>query len=285
MGGGFNTVCSVNLPYPMVTLPMMRCVVTLFLALGVLWAHAQGMDPAWREIQEKRVLNVGLDFSLPYDTCLLSLDRKKNKLSGLEVDLVDFFASEWKAVVRWHRIAWENMWTEVSDGTIHMSVQEFYRPPEEDPSSRVTYSNGYLESGLALLHNAQEKLKGLPKFDGKRVAAFDDPWVTHYINTQGLQKKIKLYNDETRMFNHLQKGQLDYIIYDRPLLVGFLNKQKGKYAIFPHQRGYLEGSKGSYGVVIKKGNNELLREINKAIDLWIQSETVRAKVKKCGIGH
>ena len=123
------------------------------------------------------------------------------------------------------------------------------------------FSDPYYTSGLiVMVKKDDDTIKGFSDLEGKRIAV--------QIGTTGANKagevknaKVTAFNDNTAAAMELKNGGADAVINDSPVLKYYL--QQGGSADAKVVGAVMNSE--DYGIAVKKGNDKLAAEINKAL--------------------
>ena len=131
----------------------------------------------------------------------------------------------------------------------------------DERKKAVDFSAPYYTSGLIILVNKDnDSIKSLADLKGKSIAV--------QIGTTGEKKgrsvegaKIKAFNANTEAVMELQNKGVDAVINDAPVVGYYLAQGGAKVA--KTVGSVMEAEE--YGIAVKKGNKQLLDDINKAL--------------------
>ncbi|WP_405383436.1 basic amino acid ABC transporter substrate-binding protein [Phascolarctobacterium sp.] len=131
----------------------------------------------------------------------------------------------------------------------------------DERKQAVSFSEPYYTSGLIVMVNKDNKeVKGIKDLEGKRIAV--------QIGTTGEKKartvkdaKVTAFNTNTEAAMEMKNKGVDAIINDSPV-VGYYLAQGGNATAMTVGE-IMEAEQ--YGLAVKKGNDQLLADVNKAI--------------------
>lgn len=128
-----------------------------------------------------------------------------------------------------------------------------------DPSLRgIEWSDGYLDFGLCLIVRQGSAVREVQHLDGRSVGIYTDPAAREWVESNVPGVTIREF-EGTGWFSHLDKGEVDAIIYDYPFAVEEIKE-------FPRLRIVkLNLNAASYSVGVPAGNLDLLDAVNAAI--------------------
>jgi polar amino acid transport system substrate-binding protein len=215
----------------------------------------------------------------------MEMKDQKGRIVGYEIDLINAIAAEAGLQVKFTDVPWRKIFNELDEGKYDAII------------ASVSITDGRREKyDFSEPYFTAEQLMVVPKamaeepLNGKTIAAFK---LTTGAETIRLYQKCSItfytVEESEKAFRDLSKGYIYGILCDSPLAVNYAvynKKYKGKFAI--RTDVIPEGSpipRENYGIVVKKGNAELLALINQGLqtvrdkgiegrirDKWIQYE-------------
>lgn len=129
-----------------------------------------------------------------------------------------------------------------------------------DEHPDLDYSLSYYQFGYCLVVKRTSGIQALKDLVGKKVGFYDDNRIREILNkaVQGKYQEVP-YNDYG-YFDDLMDGKLDAFIYDFPFAQHEIKPYKGQLIITQKDL-----SNNSYNIALKKTDQSLKKEINKAI--------------------
>ena len=132
----------------------------------------------------------------------------------------------------------------------------------EERKQQVIFSDPYYKSGLlVMVPKDNNDIKSIDDLKGKRIAV--------QIGTTGAFRaekvegaKVTAFNDNGSAVLEMKNGAADAVINDAPVLKYFLAQGGSEYAKTVGEVLNAE----DYGIAVKKGNDKLAAEINKALN-------------------
>jgi polar amino acid transport system substrate-binding protein len=209
----------------------------------------------------------------------MEMKDQKGRIVGYEIDLINAIAAEAGLQVKFADVPWRKIFNELDEGKYDAII------------ASVSITDGRREKyDFSEPYFTAEQLMVVPKamaeepLNGKTIAAFK---LTTGAETIRLYQKcsITFYTvEETeKAFRDLSKGYIYGILCDSPLAVNYAvynKKYKGKFAI--RTDVIPEGSptpRENYGIVVKKGNAELLTLINQGLQT-VRDKGIEGKIRE-----
>ncbi|WP_250033929.1 transporter substrate-binding domain-containing protein [Paractinoplanes maris] len=128
----------------------------------------------------------------------------------------------------------------------------------------LDFSVPYFDATQALATQAGKEVKTLEELVGKRLGVQGGTTGEEYINTQVKEKNLKIevvsYKDLAALQQALATNQVVAAVNDLPVWNEYIKANPGKVVV---AAGFDTGEQ--YGFAVKKGNAELLKNVNDAI--------------------
>jgi polar amino acid transport system substrate-binding protein len=202
------------------------------------------------------------------------LDANKN-IIGFEIDFMNAVAKEGGFKVEFKNTAWDGIFGGLEIGKYDAIISSVTITDER--KKKYDFSVPYINAGQLLV--TPKTLKGVKKLadlKGKKVGA--------QIGTTGameVQKvkgvELKNYDEIGLAFEDMAAGRIDGVVCDTPVAADYALQRaeyKAKFMIVGEPF-----TKEQYGVVVKKGNKELLALIDKGIKA-VQKKGINKELEK-----
>ncbi len=206
--------------------------------------------------ETQRVVTVASDATWPP---MEMIDENKN-LVGFNIDFMNAVAKEagFKAIIK--NTAWDGIFAGVEAGQYDAIISSVTITDKRKKA--MDFSIPYVNAGQVLVVPVGSAATTIADLKGKKVGA--------QIGTTGAMEikkvkgvKLKSYDEIGLTFEDMAAGRIDGVVCDTPIAANYaLQKKsyKGKFKITGKPF-----TKEHYGIVVKKGNKELLDLINKGI--------------------
>jgi len=179
---------------------------------------------------------------------------------GFDVDLMKAVAAEAKLDIEFKSVSWDGIFGGVTNGTYDIVASSVTITDER--KATLDFSEPYINAGqvLVVLTDNNKDTK-LADFVGRNVGA--------QVNTTGSAEvdkikgiKLKAYDDIALAFDDLVNKRSEAVVIDGPVAAQYLKNAKfqGKIKVVGDPM-----TSEFYGIVVKKGNKELLDKINAAL--------------------
>jgi polar amino acid transport system substrate-binding protein len=185
---------------------------------------------------------------------------KDKKIVGFDIDFMNAVAKEAGFTVEFKNTAWDGIFAGVESGQYDAIISSV--TITEERQKKYDFSLPYIDAGQILIVPKTEKAMKLADLKGKKVGA--------QIGTTGAfeikknkELELKTYDEVGLAFEDMAAGRIGGVVCDEPTAVIYAlqkSEYKDKFKIVGKAF-----TKEAYGIVVKKGNKELVDLLNKGI--------------------
>lgn len=129
----------------------------------------------------------------------------------------------------------------------------------EDRAKNLAFTDAYYDSKQSLLVPVGSEIATLADLDGAKVGVQKDTTGKTYAEENADGAEIVSLPDDPAMFQALQAGQVDALLQDLP--VNLVHTEDGKFTIVETY-----DTAEQYGLAAKKGNDQLVDDVNGALE-------------------
>ena len=200
------------------------------------------------------------------------MDANK-QIVGFDIDFMNAVAKEAGFKVVYKNTAWDGIFAGLEAGQYDAVLSSVTITGER--KAKYDFSHPYIDAGQVLIVPKTEKAVKLADLKGKKVGA--------QIGTTGAIEvkkvagvELKTYDEVGLAFEDMAAGRIVGVVCDEPTAIIYAMQKKEYNTKFK-----IVGkpfTKEAYGIVVKKGNKELLAMINKGI-LAVQKKKIDQKLK------
>ncbi len=130
----------------------------------------------------------------------------------------------------------------------------------EDRAKQIDFSDCYYVAGQSLLVPKDSTIASVKDLAGKTVGTVKGSTSEKNIRTAAPEAKVELFNTYAEAVQAMQAGRVDVVTTDDIILYGFQKQNPDKFKVVGGQF-----TSEPYGGGVKKGNTELLNEVNAVI--------------------
>lgn len=183
---------------------------------------------------------------------------ENGEIVGVDIDIAKEIAKELGKKLVIKDVAFDSIINEVKTGKADLGAAGISYSPER--AEQVDFSNNYSTSKQIIIIKEDSKINNINDIYNKKIAvqlgSIADSYVTeNYKNASIVRQKKYLAT-----IQDLKDNKVDCVVMDELPAKEILNNNPG-LKILPG-----ELTQDSYGMIIKKGNKELLETINKVIE-------------------
>lgn len=203
-----------------------------------------------------RTVTVGTDATWPP----MEMVNEQKQIVGYDIDLMNAVAKEAGFQVVYKNTAWDGIFAGLESGQYNAIISAVTITAERQV--KYDFSAPYINAGQVLVVPKAEKGTRVTDLKGKKVGA--------QIGTTGAIEvkkvagvELKTYDEVGLAFEDMAAGRVSGVVCDEPTAMIYALQKKEYAAKFK-----LVGkpfTKESYGIVVKKGDKELLALINKGL--------------------
>lgn len=233
------------------------------LALGLCVVSAAFAAP-------KKAITVASDATWPP---MEFVDANK-KVVGFDIDFINAVAKEAGLQVTVKNTAWDGIFAGVEAGQYDAIISSVTITPERQ--AKYDFTVPYVQIGQILVVPKGEKGTKLSDLKGKKLGA--------QIGTTGAMEikkvagvELKTYDEVGLAFEDMAAGRIAGVVCDEPTAITYALQKKeysSKFKIVGKSF-----TKEAYGIVVKKGNKDLVAQLNKGI-VAVQKKKIDTQLKK-----
>ena len=221
-------------------------------------APAASADTSLAAIKARGKLVVGVKYDVP---TFGFLNPETNELEGFDVEMGKAVAKrifgdetkvEFKEAVSKNRIPY------LDEGVVDVVFSTM--TANEERAQQIDFSDCYYVAGQSLLVPVDSDITGIEGLSGKSVGTVKGSTSEKNITEKAPEAKIELFDTYSEAVQAMQSGRVDAVTTDDIILYGFANKNPDRFKVVGGQF-----TQEPYAAGVKKGNTELLNEVNAAI--------------------
>ena len=205
------------------------------------------------------------------DTLIIGIDDKfaplgfrddKNEIVGFDIDYARAAAEEMGVEVEFQPIDWSTKETELNSGRIDL-IWNGYTITDER-KEKVLFTKPYLENSQVIMTLKNSNISAIADLEGKNVGVQALSSALDALNANPIVDKItnlSEYGDNVLALTDLKTKRTDAVIIDAVVADYYNTLEDGTFKIIEESL-----APEQYGVGVKKGNEELLEKLQKALD-------------------
>jgi polar amino acid transport system substrate-binding protein len=187
-----------------------------------------------------------------------SVDENSKEIVGFDVDLMNAIAKKANLQVAYNNVPWDSLLAGMAQCQYDVAISAMTITPER--AEQFAFSEPYFAAGQVVVVGSENAdITGKDALSGKTIGV--QLGTTGDIEAQKISgANVKTYDDVGLAFQDLLNGQIDAVIADNPLALGYIAQNEGKLKtagdVFTDE---------SYGIAVCKTNTELVQKINEGL--------------------
>ena len=205
---------------------------------------------------------------------------EKNELVGFDIDYARAAGEKMGKQVEFQPIDWGSKESELNSGRIDL-IWNGYTITDER-KEKVLFTKPYLQNAQVVVTLANSDMKKLADLNGKVVGLQKMSSAADALNASEWKDQIKTiteFPDNVLALSDLKIGRIDAVVRDQVVAGYYMTKDQGTFKCLEESL-----SPEEYGVGVKKGNEALLNELQKALDAMNQDGSA-AKISEKWFGE
>ena len=200
--------------------------------------------------------------------------RNPSRIIGFEVDLADALAERMGRKARFVQNQWDGLVPGLERAEYDVVINGLEITPER--AEKIHFSNPYFYSTLTLTTRADDtRIHGADDLRGLTAGVLRVTFAERYVQSLG-NVTIRSYDGQVQQFIDLALGRLDAVVMDTPVA--------SYYATGPQVRNFeIPAARMAFGIGIRKNDEELLHQINAALEAMRRDGTLRRIYTDWGI--
>lgn len=205
----------------------------------------------------EKVYVVGTDAAYPPFQMM-----EADKISGHDIDVMNAIAEAAGFKIEWKNTGWDPLFDGLDRGTVDIGISSI--TIREDRKQKYDFSEPYFEANQLILVPENSPVTKLADLKGKKIgvqAATTGEFVVQkaFGNTY---EGLKGYDDMPSAIDDFYNGRVDAVVGDDGMIKYYVKKFKDKKFKMIKDDSF---EKEYYGIIVKKGNTELLNKINEGL--------------------
>ncbi len=201
---------------------------------------------------------------------------ENNEIVGFDIDFARAVGEKMGKEIVFQPIDWGSKESELNSGRIDL-IWNGYTITEER-KQKVLFTKPYLENSQVIATLKDSDIQTLDDLKGKIVGLQAQSSASIALNESTIVndlKQVTEFKDNVLALSDLKNGRVDAVVIDEVAINYYMTKEPDTFKTLDESL-----SPEQYAVGVKKGNEELLNEVQKAIDEVIADGTAAEISKK-----
>ncbi|MGG3467927.1 amino acid ABC transporter substrate-binding protein [Neobacillus pocheonensis] len=249
----------------------MKRLATIILVIAALFTIVTGCSSKSAG-KEDNTLVIGIDDKF----APMGFRDENNKIVGFDIDYANAAAEKMGYKVKFQPIDWSTKEAELSSGRIDLIWNGY--TITDDRKKKVLFTKPYLKNAQVVVTKADSNITKMDDLAGKIVGLQSLSSAADALDASPIKAKIKTvteFADNVQALSDLKSGRLDAVVIDEVVINYYMTKEKQSFKVLGESLAPEE-----YGIGVKKGNEELLKKLQKALDELNEDGTAAQISKK-----
>ncbi|WP_340701557.1 amino acid ABC transporter substrate-binding protein [Brevibacillus borstelensis] len=254
----------------------MKKIGALWLACGIILSLITGCSGANSANGDDKTLVIGIDDKF----APMGFRDEKNEIVGFDIDYARAAAEKMGYKATFQPIDWNAKESELNSGRIDL-IWNGYTITDER-KQKVLFTKPYLKNAQVVAVLAKSDISRLDDLTGKKVGLQAQSSAADALNASAIMDKLNSvteFKDNVLALSDLKIGRVDAVVIDEVVARYYMSKEKDTFKLLDESLAPEE-----YGVGVKKGNEQLLEQLQKALDAMNQDGTA-AKISEKWFGE
>ncbi|TCS95647.1 basic amino acid ABC transporter substrate-binding protein [Hazenella coriacea] len=181
------------------------------------------------------------------------------KITGFDADILQAVAKASGLQIELQHLGWEGMFAGIERGKVDGAIAAITM--DENRKKKYNFTDSYFEATQVILVPSQSSIQSLKDLQGKKIgvlSASSGELVVHK-HFGKTYEGLKGYEDFPSTVEDMTFGRTDAVVADNAVAMEYLKKiGSDKFKIIEDP----QVEKEQYGILVKKGNDELLKQLN-----------------------
>ncbi|MDF2789732.1 MAG: amino acid transporter, amino acid-binding protein [Neobacillus sp.] len=235
---------------------MKKRLVTIILIVAAALVIFTGCSKSTSKEEDKLVIGIDDKFAP------MGFRDEDNNIVGFDIDYAKAAAEKMGTEITFQPIDWKTKEAELSSGRIDL-IWNGYTITDER-KEKVLFTKPYLKNAQVIVTLADSELTKLDDLEGKVVGLQSLSSASDALNAAPVKEKIKTvteFADNVQALTDLKSGRLDAVVIDEVVIKYYMAQEEKTFKVLEESLAPEE-----YGIGVKKGNEELLEKLQKALD-------------------
>lgn len=205
---------------------------------------------------------------------------ENNEIVGFDIDLAKATVEKMGKEIVFQSIDWSSKESELNSGRIDL-IWNGYTITDER-KEKVLFTEPYLENAQVVATLVDSEIKTIEDLAGKNVGIQAQSSAMNALNDAPIREEINEvseYKTNVLALQDLESGRTDAVVIDEVVIDYYMTIEPDKFKVLDESL-----APELYAVGVKKGNEELLDEVQKAMDELIADGTA-AEISETWFGE
>ena len=199
--------------------------------------------------------------------------REGNKIVGIDAEIMEAIAADLGYTIEWQDMKFDSLISALSSNKVDIVIAGM--TVTEDRKESVDFTDTYTAAVQSIIIKKGGNISNLDDVEGKIIGVQQGTTGDIYASDDYGNDKVQRFNEGADAVQALLNGKIDCVIIDDQVAKNFVDTHKTALELL--DTAYTEEE---YAMAVKKGNTQLLNQVNKSIKSLKDKGTVRRIIDK-----
>lgn len=199
--------------------------------------------------------------------------REGNKIVGIDAEIMEAIAADLGYTIEWQDMKFDSLISALSSNKVDIVIAGM--TVTEDRKESVDFTDTYTAAVQSIIIKKGGNISNVDDVEGKLIGVQQGTTGDIYASDDYGNDKVQRFNEGADAVQALLNGKIDCVIIDDQVAKNFVDTHKTELELL--DTAYTEEE---YAMAVKKGNTQLLNQVNKSIKSLKDNGTVRRIIDK-----
>ena len=199
--------------------------------------------------------------------------REGNKIVGIDAEIIEAIAADLGYTIEWQDMKFDSLISALSSNKVDIVIAGM--TVTDDRKESVDFTDTYTAAVQSIIVKKGGSVASLDDVDGKIIGVQQGTTGDIYASDDYGNDKVQRFNEGADAVQALLSGKIDCVIIDDQVAKNFVDSHKVELELL--DTAYTEEE---YAMAVKKGNTQLLNQVNNSIKSLKDNGTLRRIIDK-----
>ena len=184
--------------------------------------------------------------------------REGNKIVGIDAEIMEAIAADLGYTIEWEDMKFDSLISALASNKVDIVIAGM--TVTEDRKKSVDFTETYTAAVQSIIVKKGGSVTNLDEVEGKLIGVQQGTTGDIYASDDYGNDKVQRFNEGADAVQALLNGKIDCVIIDDQVAKNFVDAHKTELELL--DTAYTEEE---YAMAVKKGNTQLLNQVNKSI--------------------
>ncbi len=194
---------------------------------------------------------------------------------GIEIDILEMLAKELGVELVIEQMNFDSVLPGIQAGKYDIGVSGITITPDREKNA--SFTNPYFMAAQVIVVKADSTIASKADLEGKKVSVQTGTTAADYCQENGYE--VSAFTSNPDACNALTSGKVDAWVVDNEVALAMTAENSELKVLDEYM------TEEPYGFALLKGSDELVAELNKYIDKWVEDGTIAGIFEKYGTAY